>query len=382
MFIENSGVSAVITQVQCRIILLEDIASVCCALTACKLLQAAAMIIIVALAGAAVSPLRTVLQHHMCIAFTVIGVHDALKIGICGIQAQCYCALVFADITDTDITVYLYITIGIGSNNLAILQLGVYRQQTAYNIGSTASAGFESTATDISGRYALSIAGIIAASDGNYIAAVTDIHINQTGNLQVGTAGVFPDINAIFYLKLAGMEFNCIIPTISIIDSKAGKALTIMVGTLLVGASKINTVNITGCQTRTSGRKLHALNIVNSQAGRSNMKSMRTDGTGIKNRPLCNRIHVHRYVKTMSLHINSYRIIACNIDTTKQRCPKVQILFRCFGLQCDILIEGVGVCFSIINACIFPIRAHRAAIVVAFRDSLVMHACSKCIVGT
>ena len=178
------------------------------------------------------------------------------------------------------------------------------------------------------------------------------------------------------------MEFNCIIPAFFIVDSKAGKALTIMVAALLVGASKINTVNITGCQTRTSCRKLHALNIVNSQAGRSNMKSMRTDGTGIKNRPLWNRIHVHRYVKTMSLHINSYRIIACNIDTTKQRCPIVQILFRCFGLQCDILIEGIGVISSIINALILPIRAHRSAIVVTFRNSLVMHACSKCIVGT
>ena len=38
MFIENSGVSAVITQVQFRIILLEDIASVRCAFTADKLL--------------------------------------------------------------------------------------------------------------------------------------------------------------------------------------------------------------------------------------------------------------------------------------------------------------------------------------------------------
>ena len=182
MFIENSGVSAVITQVQCRIILLEDIASVRCALTACKLLQAAAMIIIITLTGAGVSPLRTVLQHHMCIAFTVIGVHDALKIGICGIQAQCYCALVSADITDTDITVYLYITIGIGSNNLAILQLGVYRQQTAYNISSTASAGFESAATDISSRSSLSITSIIATSDGNHIAAITNIHVNHAGN--------------------------------------------------------------------------------------------------------------------------------------------------------------------------------------------------------
>ena len=194
----------------------------------------------------------------MCIAFTVIGVHDALKIGICGIQAQCYCALVSADITDTDITVYLYITIGIGSNNLAILQLGVYRQQTAYNISSTTCTCFKSTATDISGRYALSIASIIAASDGNHIAAVTDIHINQTGNLQVGTAGVFPNINAIFYLILAGMEFNGIIPTISIIDSQAGKAFSIMVAALLVGAGKINTGNMTGRQTRTSSTTTHS----------------------------------------------------------------------------------------------------------------------------
>ena len=203
MLIENTGITAVIAQVQLSFIILEDIAGVCCALAADKLLQAAAMIIIVALAGAGVSPLRTVLQYHMCIAFAAIGVHDALEIGICGIQAQCYCALVFADITDTDITVYLYITIGIGSNNLAILQLGVYRQQTAYNISSTASAGFESAATDISSRYSLSITSIIATSDGNHIAAVADIHINQTGNLQVGTAGVFPNINAIFYLYLA-----------------------------------------------------------------------------------------------------------------------------------------------------------------------------------
>ena len=340
------------------------------------------MVVPITLAGAGVSPLRTVLQYHMCIAFTAIGVHDALEIGICGIQAQCYCALVSADITDTNITVYLYITIGIGSNNLAILQLGVYRQQTAYNISSTASAGFESAATDISSRSSLSITSIIATSDGNHTAAVTDIHINQTGNLQVGTAGVFPNINAIFYLLLAGMEFNGIIPTISIIDSQAGKAFAIMVAALLVGASKINTGNMTGRQTRTSGRKLHALNIVNSQAGRSNMQHIRTDSSRIKNCSLCNRIHVHRYVKTMSLHINSYRIIACNIDTTKQRCPKVQILFRCFGLQCDILIEGIGVISSIINALILPIRAHRSAIVVTFRNSLVMHACSKCIVGT
>ena len=203
MLIEHSCITAVITQIQRCIILLEDIAGVCCALAADKLLQAAAMIIIVALAGAGISPLCTVLQHHMCIAFTIIGVHDALEIGICGIQAQCYCALVFADITDTDITVYLYITIGIGSNNRAILQLGVYRQQTAYNIGSTACTCFKSAATDISSRYSMSITSIIATSDGNYIAAVTDIHINQTGNLQVGTAGVFPDINAIFHLKLA-----------------------------------------------------------------------------------------------------------------------------------------------------------------------------------
>ena len=178
------------------------------------------------------------------------------------------------------------------------------------------------------------------------------------------------------------MEFNCIIPAFFIVDSKAGKAITIIVGALLVGASKINTVNITGCQTRTSGRKLHALNIVNSQAGRSNMQSMRTDGTGIKNIPLCNRIHVHRYIKTMSLHINSYRIIACNIDTTKQRCPKVQILFRCFRLQCDILIEGIGVISSIINALTLPILTVSLTVIVTFGNSLVMHACSKCIVGT
>ena len=48
--------------------------------------------------------------------------------------------------------------------------------------GSTASAGFESTANDISSRSSLSITSIIAASDGNHIAAITNIHVNHAGN--------------------------------------------------------------------------------------------------------------------------------------------------------------------------------------------------------
>ena len=85
--VENISVAAVAVNSQATAVLLEDVACFGISFTAGKLLQAAAMIIITAIAG--IRPLSTVLQQHISIATAVFIKDSTLEIGFIGIHAKC-----------------------------------------------------------------------------------------------------------------------------------------------------------------------------------------------------------------------------------------------------------------------------------------------------
>ena len=85
MSIENVGVTTVFINGQTAAVLLEDIACFSISFTAGKLVQAAVMIIKIALAF--ISPLRTVGKQHIYFTGTVIIVNGTFEIGFVGIHA-------------------------------------------------------------------------------------------------------------------------------------------------------------------------------------------------------------------------------------------------------------------------------------------------------
>ena len=314
--IEDVGVAAVVVDGQVTAILLEDIA--CCASATCELLQRAVMIISI-IALSFVSPLRTVSKQHISIASAIIIENRTLEIGISSIHAQGQNALVFLLILNQDITFNLYITVAFNCDNCAILQLGIDGQLAAADNSSTAHSSLDCAAADISSRCFVNIIGRVATSYSDDIAVIAYIQVNHTGNLQICTAGVFPYLNSIFYLSLAGMEFHSVVPAISIIDGQAGKSLAIAIGTLLVGAGNINATHLASFQIAAAGRKLHSLDVVDYQISRGNMNTVRINSIYVINS--VRLIHIQRNIKAMSLHINGNRFIAGDIDATKVWCP-------------------------------------------------------------
>ena len=85
MSVENIGVTAVFINGQAAAVLLEDIACFGISFTADKLVQAAVMIIIIALAF--IGPLRTVGKQHICFTSTIIIENGTFEIGFVGIHA-------------------------------------------------------------------------------------------------------------------------------------------------------------------------------------------------------------------------------------------------------------------------------------------------------
>ena len=118
MLIENSGIAAIIPQVQRCTVLLIYIACACCSSTTNKLLQTAAMIIMITLAG--IIPLCTVLQQHICITAAVFIENSALKIRFIGIHTQCQYTVVFLQVLNQDIAFNLHITVAYCCCNLAV----------------------------------------------------------------------------------------------------------------------------------------------------------------------------------------------------------------------------------------------------------------------
>ena len=85
MCVENVGVTAVAVNSQAAAVLLEDVACFGISFTTGKLLQAAAMITIIALA--LIGPLSTVGKQHISIAGTVIIRNSTFEIGLICIHA-------------------------------------------------------------------------------------------------------------------------------------------------------------------------------------------------------------------------------------------------------------------------------------------------------
>ena len=327
MSVENVGVAAVVADSQAAAVLLEDIACFGISFTADKLVQAAAMITIIALAF--IGPLRTVGKQHICFTGTVIIENGTFEIGFVGIHAQGQNTLILLLILNQDVAFNLYITAAFCRNNCAVLQLGIDGQLAAADKSSTSHSSLN-CAADISGRCLFDIVRRVTASYGNYIAVIAYIQVNHTGNLQVGTACVFPYFDSVFNLRLAGVEFYGVFPTIGIIDGQAGKSLAVAVGTLLVSTCNVNTAQLASGQKAACSRKLHALDIVDHQIGRGNM-----DNVGIYIINISDTIrlvNVHRNIKTMALHINGNRFISGNIDTAEHRSPVIELLLRCLRL--------------------------------------------------
>ena len=328
MSVENIGVTAVFINGQTAAVLLEDIACFSISFTADKLLQAAVMIIIIALAF--IGPLRTVGKQHIYFTGTVIIENGTFEIGFVGIHAQGQNALILLLILNQDVAFNLYITAAFCRNNGTVLQLGIDRQLAAADNSSTSHSRLNCAAADISGRCLIDIVGRVTASYGNNIAVIAYIQVNHAGNLQVGTAGIFPYLNSVFNLRLAGMEFYSIFPTVGIIDGQAGKSLAVAVGTLLVSTCNVNTAQLACTQKAAFSRKLHTLNVVDYQIGRANMNSVRTYSPYVINS--FRLVDIQCQIKTMALHINGNRFVSGYIDTAKHRCPMVKILVRCIRL--------------------------------------------------
>ena len=85
--IENVGIATVAVNSQAAAVLLEDVACFGISFAAGKLLQAAAMITIIALA--LIGPLSTVGKQHISIATAVFIKDSTLEIGFIGIHAKC-----------------------------------------------------------------------------------------------------------------------------------------------------------------------------------------------------------------------------------------------------------------------------------------------------
>ena len=328
MSVENIGVTAVFINGQTAAVLLEDIACFGISFTAGKLVQAAVMIIKIALAF--ISPLRTVGKQHIYFTGTVIIENGTFEIGFVGIHAQGQNALILLLILNQNIAFNLYITAAFCRNNGAVLQLGIDRQLAAADNSCTSHSRLNCAAADISGRCLVDIVRGVTASYGNNIAVIAYIQVNHAGNFQIGTAGIFPYLNSVFNLRLAGMEFYSIFQPVGIIDGQASKSLAVAVGALLVSTCNVNTAQLACTQKATFSRKLHTLNVVDYQIGRANMNSVRTYSPYVINS--FRLVDIQCQIKTMALHINGNRFVSGYIDTAKHRCPMVKILVRCIRL--------------------------------------------------